>query len=416
MHRGHFHLTGGTSIGFIKDYVVYASNLTDAPRQFHEIIANWLVSSVLHFGILIPFSHGAVFPNLWVILIDRSTISRKSTAIKIGTAILDDAVPGRMLPTRFSPESLIAVMAERDPSDCSLVRDEIAGLLDEMKRKAYMADTKDILLSLYDADRDITRTLKSETFVIKRPYLTVLGATTPPRLCRVADESDVEDGFLARFIAAVPSAHTPSFRPPRFDNARDAQLRHKLVDDLKAIYEAFQQIPTMRFETDPDTFRYYSEWVRRMEQANPESPVASRLTTSAFKIAVLHCIGEHLLDAFKAGTWTPVKKILVPFDSMDYGIRLAEGTLKATQDVYRDLRKETGLERVRSVILEHGRISRRDALRLSKVKYKEFVDLTETLREAGVIGKENDDGNIYYFPILSKPVDRKWGTKGIADR
>lgn len=93
--------------GFLPRYVRWAAAQTDAPGLYHAGVGLSLLAAVLppHYGITDAPGGGTVRGNVFVVLVGRQGIDRKSTAIKLGMSILDEAVPMRR---QSDPESVQA--------------------------------------------------------------------------------------------------------------------------------------------------------------------------------------------------------------------------------------------------------------------------------------------------------------------
>ena len=76
--------------GMIKDYIDYVDPTTEAPEHFHFFVATSLISAVLGRKIYLPWGTRNLFPNTYVTLIGNSTVTRKTTSIDAGKAILSE--------------------------------------------------------------------------------------------------------------------------------------------------------------------------------------------------------------------------------------------------------------------------------------------------------------------------------------
>src|SRR5262249_6869780 len=66
---------------FIERYIDWAKSLGDAAEQYHQGGAFIALSSLLSGSVVLPTSFGEILPNIWVMVLADTTITRKSTAM-----------------------------------------------------------------------------------------------------------------------------------------------------------------------------------------------------------------------------------------------------------------------------------------------------------------------------------------------
>ena len=101
--------------GLLADYLTYAQPMTDAPLQYHLFTGLVVVSALLGNRVSISFGPQALMPNLYVVLIGRSTFSRKTTSIAIAQRILRRFEGIQVLPVRVLAGS---IPRETKPPPC----------------------------------------------------------------------------------------------------------------------------------------------------------------------------------------------------------------------------------------------------------------------------------------------------------
>src|SRR5215510_12887341 len=184
--------------GVLADYLAFASPLTDAPSVYHLLVGLTVLAGVLGSRISIPFGPQAIYPNLYVVLLGRSTFSRKTTSISIGRRVLDHFESVQVLPAEFSPEAFLQRL-ERKPTAVAIYP-EFARALSAFRKADYMAGMVERLTELYDCPPTYTRQLREKTFTIEQPVLSILAASTLEWLQRQMGTDDVMAGFFPRFI------------------------------------------------------------------------------------------------------------------------------------------------------------------------------------------------------------------------
>jgi hypothetical protein len=217
---------------FLEAYNDYTSNLTDAPRIYHEIVGlNLLSLAIGRTPILV--TPDTLYPNLWVILVGRSYITRKSKSSKLGVKVISKSI---LMANDFSPEGLQENLSKK--SQGLIFRDEIGGLLESIKRREYMASMADLLCTLYDCPDSYDRSLRNLNFSLKDVCFNILGSTTPARLRKkeTVNLEDFKTGFLSRFLIVFGE---PSKKPmPRRNMTKKDIERHEVC--MKLWQEAYR--------------------------------------------------------------------------------------------------------------------------------------------------------------------------------
>ena len=174
-----FVATSGSEFSFLQTYKNYASLLTDAPEIYHEFSALNLLSLAVG-RTPINVTPRQLYPNIWTILIGVSGISRKSTALCLADSILPDDY--QRLPNDFTPESLQECLSKQ--SQGLIIKEEIGGFLNSIKRRDFMVGTPDLLCQLYDCPSRYRKTLRSIDFKLADVCFNIMAATTPSRFLR----------------------------------------------------------------------------------------------------------------------------------------------------------------------------------------------------------------------------------------
>ena len=78
-------------------YVEWASKRTDSPVQYHTSAAFMVLSCLLAGTTRVSSSIGNIAPNLWMLILGETTITRKSTAMKLARDLVMDIDPMALL-------------------------------------------------------------------------------------------------------------------------------------------------------------------------------------------------------------------------------------------------------------------------------------------------------------------------------
>ncbi len=184
------------SSGYLRAYVGWAADQTDAPRLFHVGAGLLGLATTLGNRVWCHSWGQDIYPNLWMCLLAPSGFYRKSTSISYTTRLLSDIDPGFLLPRDFSREKLVGQLGER--SDVLLVASEFGELLAKLSRD-YMQGTKEMLTGLYDGE-GYERKTQTQASNVRKPAISILTASTDDWISNRVTAGDLRGGFLSRFL------------------------------------------------------------------------------------------------------------------------------------------------------------------------------------------------------------------------
>lgn len=274
---------------FVRRYVEYAANLTDANIAFHIAGAFAVLSTTIPHGergLTADFG-GRVVPNLCMLLYGDSTDSRKTTAIKIAIRLTGLAQKSAVGSEPGSAEGLIEAI--RDNRRQTIFSPEWGDFLKKTQGNSYMASLKMVVNNLADS-MPLGRALggvntKAKTKDAVDNYMvSLLGGVAPVLLERYADYEDWTGGFFGRFLLldAPRQRYTPV---PHGAPDIEAQLCDWLKTRLK------NQAVGRFIGFDASAFKMWTEfsedveWMRRRVSKNTVTSV-SRAQQIAFKMAM----------------------------------------------------------------------------------------------------------------------------------
>lgn len=306
-----------------------ASPLT--PRSFHEAMALWLLATVSTRRMHCRIGAEDIYPNLYVLIVGKTTIYRKSTAMKLVKQVLHKAgLSALLLPSDVTPEALFDELAgvkpvnfESLPADAkdrwikgravaaqrSFMKDEASSIFANLKRD-YMAGLSELLLQGYDGDSGtLDKRLKSKGIItVKDLCLSFLGATTPIMYAKYVGNEERENGFAARFAIITPERDMTYRNPtdmldiPPAVISRIGNLFRKVLPwhgdkepSASVLMDDVQTPPSMHVLFSPKAFECLNAyrralgWDMPLEDSIDESKAAhyARLGTMAFKVAML---------------------------------------------------------------------------------------------------------------------------------
>ena len=201
--------------GFLRDYMEYMAQCTDAPLIYHLGSALAMMTSACPYCDVLEISKEGKNTQpliLWIALIGVSG-DRKSTAMSGAIRLLERfrGVTSEKQATLTLDGSIEAWHDHlvKNPNTLGY-RDELSMLFDA-RQKSYLKNLVPWLLELYSGDQKI-RMLKAtkvnkdgskesteQQIIIERPRVSLLGGIPPEVLVQKATSSDWASGFLARF-------------------------------------------------------------------------------------------------------------------------------------------------------------------------------------------------------------------------
>jgi hypothetical protein len=411
---------------FVHDYMEYWAGRTDAYPEFYHMGAVTLLSIAIDRKIHIPLSFADIYTNVWSMALGQSSVSRKTTALGKAAVFASISYYETALPGSFSTEALFEKLSEHPRA--WMIKDECAGILQGINKKAYLADLRDFLSDIFECTtaRRSLRTSKRKDkteFLIQDPYVTFAWATTPESYEQSVTPLDVQSGFLARFIYYAPrypkdtmgvSVSTTEMR----DNLNVLGSRYAKVSKALSKFYEIEMVP------GESSLKEYNAWylVKQTELMNKysiEGTVFSRLSTYIFKLAAVYYVGsaqflqdvdDHIKSVrpFNApkkpeGQTDLIKnRFEIPYPYfMEALDNVRDYFLPAAVDIVSDLDSKAS-NNIQKMILQHikdlgGRVTRSWLLRKMRIRAKELDEHIDTL----------EDGDSIRIDIRKKEGDKK---------
>jgi len=257
---------------FIQRYMAYGYDVSDAYSDYWFAGGLFALAIVANKKIKIVLRQGTVYPNLYEIILGKSSLSRKSTATDKTESMLDTVWPyliGAKVPTEFSPEAFIEHMSNHQ--HCPWIRDEAAGVLSLMK-KDYMRGFKDTLMNLYDCrpqHRQLRTSQRKNTqtdFKVDDPYLNMFWATTEASFGANTEQNDTLSGFLARFLFFFPQGKKNRWLPLEEGTSWNSAFEGVIYEQLSGIATKVRDLPEcVSLHLSPESNAYWAKWQKDRE-------------------------------------------------------------------------------------------------------------------------------------------------------
>lgn len=223
---------------FIDDYVAWGTIATDASKQYHELSAFIVLSSLLAGNLKLETSYGTVVPNLWGLILGDSTLTRKSTAMRMATDIIDFVDRDILLATDGSAEGILTGLSGRSGRTSMFFRDEVVGLFDSIRKKDYLAGIPQMFTQLYDGGY-IARRLRKELITVTDPIFIFYGGGIKDQFFVSVDEQFVYSGFLPRFLIVTGETDLSRLRRVGPPTSEVVEHRQNIYTRLSEMYKSY---------------------------------------------------------------------------------------------------------------------------------------------------------------------------------
>ncbi len=302
-----------------------------APEIFHEAMALWLLATVATRRMKLVMGGREIYPNLYVMIVAKTSLYRKSTAMNEAKKVLKQAgLECLLLPTDVTPEALFDELAGVKPvnfdsltpddkkdwlqgravaAQRSFIKDECSSILANL-RKEYNAGLSELLLEGYQGDGGkLKKLLKSKGLItVKDMCLSFLGATTPVMYAKYMTNEEQENGFVARFALITPEGipvYETVDEPVPVPHALTDSLRRMFLDVLpwhnderpsaSAMVADVITPPTTHVTMDADAIKQLGEYDKALNYdmlisdtvSESKAAAYTRLATMVKKVAML---------------------------------------------------------------------------------------------------------------------------------
>jgi Protein of unknown function (DUF3987) len=370
------------SYGWIRDYLAYAIQCTDAPPIYHIIAAIALTANVLA-----PEHEcnvdGEPIPIHDFFLIVGESGNRKSAAIKralrtVLPCYAETKLTDRIwYPDACTPEGIITALLT-DPNRLMVLTEWSE--LQSQGKAGYWQHAPQFWEMVFDRS-PIQRLKINQQVKVDRPSITILGASTPSLVKRHTVLHDWDAGKMARYLICYQSK-------PEDMEMVNAVEHHELLPDLRWNYSRMMApsltgtfVPSKEAKEYKDDWQYSPDW-RAFVNRLPEhlKPSGLRAGDHVYRIATL----------YQASIDYP-HNLVIGLDAMIPAIQLVWQCLISTEEAFAllPLHEHQPLTRVRTILAAAGTegIGRTELLRKSLMHAGELDRVLATLAECEEVVK-----------------------------
>lgn len=365
------------SKGFLRAYLDWASRYTDAPLAFHLAVALSLIATSMGNKVKARAWGRDLYPNLWIVILSPTGFFRKTTCIRLGMRILKKELGDLVLPSEWSREKLIGLLAK---TPAGLFEWDEFGSALAMMSKDYMVGTRETLTKLFDSMDTHSRVTGQggQSGTIENPAPNIVGGSTIEWLSERVKEGDLRGGFMSRFLFIPGTQKEPE---KDFHEAYQPYLESELGT-------ALSHISKLNCEVDfKPVHSLIKDWVRVHEDTSTE-------------------IAPELMGFVSRGE-TYLLKLLMVIGAASYPetgeIEISEGTFERAAELLDCIKDGVSatvaelaipkegkeLDKMREMLKRYCPQTKREALQRSRLKARTFDGLFNTLLQTGEIAIEN---------------------------
>lgn len=385
---------------FIKSYKEWANHATDAPEQYHELTCFIALSSVVCSGLYLSVEWGEIIPNLWGLVLGESTLTRKTTAMRLAVDMLKDIDDELIIATDGSAEGLLTGLSNRPRRVSIFWKDEVSGLFDSINRKDYLAGLPETLTQLYDVPKVLTRLLRKETITITEPYFIFFGGGIRDKVYSLLNDEYILSGFLPRFLVVSGENDLSRVRrtgPPTIVSTERKDNIVRSLCDLRDIYNAtmpgfiagqkVEERVRIEARLTPDAWKFYGDIEEKLTMAGADSDMAM-LALPAFTRMAFSILKMSLLVAASRRQPDQANRLIVE----DKDVKQAAFYVQKWGPYMVDLLVNAGrsnseriIQKSHMLIKRHEGITRAEMMQRMHLTARESKELIDTMVQRGLV-------------------------------
>jgi hypothetical protein len=389
------------------------TEIYEAPRHYYFWSALTAISAAVkdHVWITRSTDRFKTYPNIYVLILARTGITRKSHPPSLIEQIITEAKVTRVISGRGSIEKILDDLgtAIADPKSGMMLKDSAGFIISGELSAAFINNnqTLTILTNLFDRSYNTgpwSVNLKSGVKKLNKPTVTFLAATNDQHMKSFFEAKDMYGGFLGRTF--VISADAPKRLNPLLRKSEVPPV------DIKGLAKYLNEISKLEgeFKIEDDVVTYYENWyngyygpVQRGEaDVDDKTGTFSRIGDHALKVAMLLSLSEG-------------PSLEITMNNMKEAISLCEPFVEISARAVRGIGKNS-LATQTAMVMEflerkNGYASRVQILNTFQgdIDHEDLTKIAMTLDESGFLRIEQKHSGTFYKvdeEVLSKY--RKW--------
>lgn len=289
----------------------FVAELLEATKEIEtpQIFIKWAglsaISAVLRRNVWIHKRGGLqVFPNMYVIIVAKSGLLRKSYAPILTRKLVKAAKVTKVIPDRSSIQKMVTDLALVYTYPTGEMVSDASGLLAYPELNAGIIQdpaSQTIMTALYDSNYDnefLNATKISGNEALKDFYLTLIGATNHKHLNDFLDHKSIEGGFVARtmFVSAERKSNINSL----IGESDEEDQKIEILFDIKKFVEFLRGVSKLKgiFSLTPGFRKVFNEWYKEYnEQLEIKDPditgTSSRIHDHILKTSICLAVSDN---------------------------------------------------------------------------------------------------------------------------
>jgi hypothetical protein len=362
---------------------------TESPSVFHLWVGLSTLAGAAQRKIYLDHDFFQTHTNMFIVLVSPPGRSRKTTAMRMGKNLLKGVKDyGQDVFFSTQASSVAALVQQfvkistKDHQSLTTFSYELGSLLGVKND-----DVTNFLTDIYDCNPDWDKqTVGRGLELIERPWLNLLGATTPTWLGDNLSSTALEGGFMRRILFVYEDTRL-LIALPKMTKAQKA-IRQDLIEDLAHI-TALKG--TFSF-ADKATESFYESWY--------ENPKRLELETNPMLSGFYEVKAEHIKKVAMMLSLSEGDSLVITQGHLEAAIGMVEelepGMKKALMSIGKNP-FSTDLDRISDQIHTAGSLTYRQllAMNIHSLEKAHFDDNLMTLVEIGRAYREN---GVYYSP------------------
>lgn len=397
----------------VERYVRWGEEATDACSQYHELSIFILLSSLLAGNLKLETSFGTIRPNIWGMILGDSTLTRKSTAMRMAIDIVDFVDRDILLATDGSAEGILTGLSGRPGRTSMFFRDEVVGFFDSIRKKDYLAGIPQLFTQLYDTN-PVRRMLRKELIAVDNPIFIFFGGGIKDQFYVAVDESFVYSGFLPRFLIVSGVTDRGKLRRLGPPTPELTEKKQQIYEKLYTMYHAYMPAGEVEIfgveakmpqetvaQMSPEAYEIYGEINDRLIEGaynSPNSglalPTFERLSMSLLKMSLLAAASRQEPDNFQIEvTDLDIRR------AAKYVQQWGEYSIEVLMNIGQTVAMRT-IDKAYRYVTDHPGTTRSLMMRSLNLTKRQIIEVEETLEARGHIRVVSVGRGKQYFPLI----------------
>jgi hypothetical protein len=296
------------------EYMDILTEVTEAPKSYHFFSFAAIMGMLLGKNAFISYSR-PLYPNMFVLLVGRSGLDRKDTAISFATDLLRSVTTDvQILPSISSYEGLLLAMGHNETElgiqhEITLVAMSEFDALLRKSRSESVSNLIPSLCNLYDCPNEARVITKTEPIRVINPFLSIVAGIQPDIVEEAFKAGDVHGGFAGRIMYILDTTDKNIPLPTKYDvnrwNSLISMLSHIKANNKK---QREMKLSDNSISLWKDFYVWYRSNDQKIDLLNT---LNARITNHVLKIAMLFAVSDdsseisiiHLENAIEVGKW-----------------------------------------------------------------------------------------------------------------